>query len=263
METDAKMTFIGISLTPGKHPFAYAAIDPKKEILALNSGTLEDTLAFTAGQSAALVCVGAPSGTSQNKVTMPPPSEDQPHRGRKAATPALRSAEFELEQLGISIFHTPCEENRCPSWVKNGFQLYQRLQDAHYQPFSSTRQPLEYLESHPEVVFWSLLGHAPFPSGTLEGRLQRQLILYENDLPIPEPMNFFEEVTRHKFLRGILPLENIYTQPELDSLALAFTAWILFHQPERSLQLGDPEEGQIILPRLQEQAVIMPSERHR
>jgi hypothetical protein len=263
MEPDTSATFIGISLTPGKHPFAYAAIDHKQEIIALNSGAIEDTLAFTAGQRSAIVCVGAPSGPNLNKFILTPPPAEKPHRGRKAAPPSMRKVEFELEQLGISIYHTPADENHLPPWVKQSFQLYQNLREAHYQPFSPDHSPLEYLESQPDAVFWSLLGHAPFTSGTLESRLQRQLILYENGLHVPDPMDFFEEVTRHKLLRGILPLNNIYTQPELDALVLAFTAWLSVCQPERTIQLGDPEEGQIIIPSLQEQAVMAPAERHR
>jgi hypothetical protein len=88
----------------------------------------------------------------------------------------------------------------------------------------------------------------PFPKTTLEGRIQRQLVLHEHDLHIPDPMRLFEEITRHRLLQGVMPLQDLYSPGELDALVAAYTAWVAATRPSEALLLGDPEEGQIALP---------------
>ena len=83
---------------------------------------------------------------------------------------------------------------------------------------------------------------------TLEGRLQRQLILYEMGLEIPDPMSFYEELTRHRLLNGILPLDNVFDSGELDAITTAFSAYLIIKKPEQAMWLGDPEEGQVVIP---------------
>jgi hypothetical protein len=104
------------------------------------------------------------------------------------------------------------------------------------------------METHPHACFCVLLGQNPLPRPTLEGRLQRQLVLYEQGIGIRDPMNFFEEITRHKLFKGTLPTDQIYTAEEQDAIAAAFTAYQAGCHPERTMQMGDPEEGQIVLP---------------
>jgi hypothetical protein len=67
-------------------------------------------------------------------------------------------------------------------------------------------------------------------------------------LGIPDPMMFFEEVTRHWLRQGVLPLKNIYAAAELDALAAAYTAWQAGLHPDQICHLGDPREGEIFLP---------------
>jgi hypothetical protein len=105
-----------------------------------------------------------------------------------------------------------------------------------------------WIETHPHASFCALLDQIPLPRPTLEGRLQRQLVLYEQGLGIRDPMNFFEEITSHRLLKGILPLEQVYTPEQLDALAAACSAWILARHPERTSRIGDASEGQILLP---------------
>jgi hypothetical protein len=84
-----------------------------------------------------------------------------------------------------------------------------------------------------QKCFLALCGNELFARRTLEGRIQRALILYDEGLQIPDPMDFFEEITRHKLLRGILPLENIHTSKELDALVAAYMAWMTVHRPNQ------------------------------
>jgi predicted RNase H-like nuclease len=61
-------------------------------------------------------------------------------------------------------------------------------------------------------------------------------------------MRYFEEITRHRLLQGIMPSENLYSPNELDALIAAYTAWMAAVQPESTVMLGDPQEGQAVLP---------------
>jgi len=67
-------------------------------------------------------------------------------------------------------------------------------------------------------------------------------------LNIPDPMSLFEEITRHRLLQGILPLDILYSAEELDALVAAYTAWLAGTKPEQVSLLGDPEEGYLVLP---------------
>ena len=53
-------TFLGIDPTAGHKPFSYAALDSNRRLLALGRGSLEEVLAFAAGQNQALAAVCAP-----------------------------------------------------------------------------------------------------------------------------------------------------------------------------------------------------------
>jgi hypothetical protein len=74
------------------------------------------------------------------------------------------------------------------------------------------------------------------------------LILHEQGLGIQDPMDFFEEVTRHRLLKGLLPLVNLYQASELDALAAAFTAYTAAKHPNQISMVGTPDEGRIIIP---------------
>lgn len=84
---------------------------------------------------------------------------------------------------------------------------------------------------------------------SVEGRIQRALILYDERLQIPDPMDFFEEITRHKLIQGILPFENTYSAHELDALMASYVAWAFANEPRRvrmaknkAILLKDTEE---------------------
>jgi len=61
-------------------------------------------------------------------------------------------------------------------------------------------------------------------------------------------MEFFEEITRHKLLHGILPVEYIYLPEELDALMAAYIAYTSINNPQEMIFIGDKKEGQIALP---------------
>lgn len=104
------------------------------------------------------------------------------------------------------------------------------------------------LGSNAQVAFWCLLGNEPLPRQSTEGRLQRQLLLYDCGLQIRDPMLFFEEITRRRLRQGRLLWEWIYTPPELDALMAAYVAHLVMRKPEHIWRIGDSEEGVICLP---------------
>ncbi len=241
--------YLGVDPTAGRRPYTYAALDADCRLIAIGEGPAEDVFSFAAGQSAALAAVNAPRRPSLGLLERaevrsrfnPPP---QP--GRWVDT---RVAEYELRRQGIPVIPTPRREEDCPGWVRGGFELYRRLDGCGYQAYPVEGAELQSLEVNPHAAFTFLLGQAPFPKETLEGRLQRQLALYERDVQIRDPMLFFEEVTRHKLLHGVLPLKDIHTPGELDALVAAFLAWLAGTRPQEICLLGDREEGQVIVPR--------------
>jgi hypothetical protein len=132
--------------------------------------------------------------------------------------------------------------------MQQGFILNKRLKNLDYRTFPSKDAAHQILEVYPHASFSVMLEILPFPKHTLEGRIQRQLILYSHDLDIPDPMYIFEEITRHRLLQGMLPIEELYQPEELDAMVAAYTAWLAGNEPENISFIGDPREGEIALP---------------
>jgi hypothetical protein len=197
-------------------------------VQALSIGRLADLHAYCAGQTEALVVCGLPLA--------------RPLQGD------CRPVEQEILQHGLPSHQTPAEPAPLHPAARIGMTLAEIFRNLGYITDLESDDPLQLVESHPGAAYHNLLGLHPFDSHTLEGRLQRQLVLFEREVPIPDPMDFFEEVTRHKLMHGILPTKDLYSPAELNALILAHTAWLAANQPEDILTLGDPASGQVLLP---------------
>jgi hypothetical protein len=241
-------TFIGIDPTTGKRPMAYAALDRDLQPLALGEGDLDAVTAFVGGQQAAFVALNAPSQPNQGLMKHPTVRESLNPVPRPGRWEGFRVAEYLLYQRKIRIPRTKAKPENCPVWMQVGFELYKRLKGLGYQPYLTPEAPCQVMEVYPHAAYTVLLNSAPFPKNSLEGRLQRQLVLHNQGLYVPDPMRVFEEITRYRLLQGILPLEDLYSPRELDALVAAFTAWVAATSPEGVTVLGDPQEGQIVLP---------------
>jgi predicted RNase H-like nuclease len=160
----------------------------------------------------------------------------------------FRVAEYQLRQHGISCYKTPADEKACPNWMKMGFQLYQRLERMGYHPFPARGHDLQYLEAYPHASFCTLLERTPLPKQTLEGRIQRQLVLHQQKMDIPDPMDLLKAITPQRLLEGEWPLDKLYSPGELDALVAAYTAWQAANQPDQVTPMGDDAEGLVILP---------------
>ncbi len=240
--------FVGVDPSGGRKPFTYAALDKDGRLAALAEGEMEDMLAFLGGLRGAVLAVNAPPRPSMGLVRHNDVRQNLPPLRISGRSLDMRLAEHQLRERGINISMTPARRELCTNWVQMGFDFYRRIDAMGFRVHPAPGAEHTWLETHPHASFCALLGQNPLPRPTLEGRLQRQLILYEQRLGIRDPMDFFEELTRHKLLRGVLPLEQIYTPEQLDAIVAAYTAWKLARHPAETCRVGDPDEGQIILP---------------
>lgn len=241
-------TFIGIDPTAGGTPFTYAALDRDRCLLALGQGDMDEVLAFVAGQRGAYVAVSAPRRPNQGLMNQAEVRAQLSPRPRPGRWTNFRIAEFQLRQHNITVPQTPAGEQDCPKWMRMGFALFRRLDSMDYLPYPEEQASLQCLEVYPHACFTVLLERLPFPKHSLEGRLQRQLILYGHKLNIPDPMRVFEEITSHRILQGILPVDELYSPAELDALVSAYTAWQAATNPGQITLLGNPEEGYLVIP---------------
>jgi len=242
--------FIGIDPTAGKRPLNYAVLDADLAPLVLaGTGTQDELIERVLAYPSAMVAVDAPQ--SPNGGLM---ASDE-YRARLSPPPApgrwlrFKVCEYLLKQRGIGLYNTPNDEAALPSWMRLGFELYAALRAAGYQRYQpNSRAPRQVMEVHPHACFTVLLGHTPTPKDLLEGRLQRQLVLYRAGLAVPDPMSALEEITAHHLLTGKLILPDLLSHDALDALAAAYTAYLAGTAPDQVTPIGDPDEGQIVLP---------------
>ena len=242
--------YVGIDPTAGDRPMHFAVLDGSLKLVALSQGDVETVLAFVGGLERAAVAIDAPQSPNQGLMLRPE------FRRRFNLQPGGRTwgqwkvCEYEMRRRNIRLYNTPRKEEDAPRWMQMGFSLYRRLLGLGYRLFIDGEPTPErsLLEVHPHACFAVMLGRRPFLKQTLEGRLQRQLLLYLEGLDIVNPMNVLEEITRHHLLNGNLPLEGLYDHDQLDALVSAFTAYLVAHKPGRVLQVGEREEGYITLP---------------
>jgi hypothetical protein len=231
-----------------RRAFVYAALDDEKQLIAIGHGDQNEVLAYLGGQQAAHITINAPRRPNMDIVNNAITYQEELPFEKPAHHTNARLCEVLLREKGFKMPYTPDKVKSCRVWMRRGFDLYRRLAGFGYEPFPNEEGSRHSLEIHTDAVFWHLLdGKTPLPD-SLEGRLQRQLILYDQELPVPDAMDFFLEITRHKLIHGDLPDEEIYSMEELNALTGAFIAWQAAHHPEKIELLGDSEEGQIALP---------------
>jgi Protein of unknown function (DUF429) len=238
---------IGIDPTSGNKAFSYAVLDGHLNLVALAEADMEEIAAFLGGQNAAFVAINSPSSVNRGLVKQKL-MEEHSGPGRSVRGADIRLVEYELRGRGIAVAGTLSREELCPAWMQVGFSLYEKLSELGFKPYSAEGAGCQFLETHPFACFCVLAENMPFSKLTLEGRLQRQLILNDKGLRINDGMEFFEEITRFKLMKGILPMDMLYSPEQLDVLVAAYTAWLVANQPDEVIRVGDKDEGQMILP---------------
>ena len=246
----ADAVYMGISPSAGVRPMHYAALDADLHILALDHGDMEHVLAFVAGHEKAIVAVNAPQAPNRRMMLDPDVRRKYNLRPGRETWGKWRVCEFELRRSNIRLYNTPATEDAARRWMKNGFKLFRRLEEMGYIQYFLEQElaPRSMLEVQPHAAFTAMLGVRPFLKRTIEGRMQRQLVLYVEGLDVPNPLHALEEITQHHLLSGRLPLADLYEQEQLDALVAAYTAYLVGDSPERISQIGNVEEGLITLP---------------
>ena len=240
------LTFVGVDPTAGRFPFTLAALDQDRKLIKLAAGDIDDVLAFLTAQREFIVAVNGPPRPNHGLVRKN--LETQRLAPGQLRGSDMRQAESELREHGISVSPTPARMETCPAWMQMGFNLFHRLEEAGCEQYPSDKASRQWLETHPHAAFCALLGQIPLSKPTLEGRLQRQIALYEQGIGIRDPMEFFEEITRHKLLLGAFPMDLVYTAEELDTLMAAYMAFCVVNCPQETIFIGNQQEGQIVLP---------------
>ena len=240
--------FIGIDPPSGEKSITFSAIDQDLNVIALAKADISDVTAFVGGQISAFVGINAPRRLNQGLMKKDKTRDSLSPRPITGRFTAFRVAEYLLFQKNIRIPKTPSKLESCPGWMKTGFTLYRRLEEIGYQDYPVEENKHQVLEIYPHAAYTVLLKKIPFLKKTLEGRLQRQLLLHSLSIDVPDPMRIFEEITRYKVLQGQLPLDGLYSVEELDALIAAYTAWKAASEPDEITCLGDPTEGEIALP---------------
>ena len=243
--------FVGVDSSGGRKPFTYAAFNHDAKLVALNAGEMEDVLTFISGQPGMVLAINSAPQPSLGLLRQGEIRQSLPPLHISGRSLDMRISEHILRQHGINVSMTPARREQCSTWAQMGFEFYRWIEKLGFKPSPETESGYQWIETHPHASFCTLLGQIPLSRTTLEGRLQRQLVLYEQGLLIRDPMDFFEEITRHKLLRGILPLDQIYGVEELDAISAAYVAYVAGRHPERVMKIGDPQEGQITMPVLQ------------
>jgi hypothetical protein len=176
--------------------------------------------------------------------------------GRKPITFAVLDSDLNIKILdtadGAKALAT-MQEHKNSSLVidvpssRQGQEIYADLTRGFLQigfrTLSQKRQQKPWLETNAHDCFHILSGHKLFPRRSLEGRLQRCAILYEQGVQITDPVDMFEEITRYKLVQGILPLDHLPSSNELDALVSAYLAWLAGSRPQRVVM-----QGELVLP---------------
>lgn len=240
------MIAVGIDWTSGRQALTYAALDRDLRVLSLAEAELDDLIEYLAGHASSHVAVNSPSHVNTGVIRKRLESQRGAAHAIRGAD--IREAEHELRERSIPIGGTPRTEALSPGWMQLGFELYRRLAALAFKPFPLRDAERQWLETHPHSGFCTLLGRPPLARPTVEGRLQRALVLFERGVRIHDPMAFLEEITRHRLLHGLLPMELVPAQEQLDALLAAYTAWLSIVRPGDVTQVGNRHEGFVTLP---------------
>lgn len=245
--SDASPVFMGLDTTAGKRPITLAILDASLNVLHCDDLPIDDALAMIATYPHAVCGIDAPIEHSRSLLADPSLRQRfglDPHQHNYAT---YRVCEFELRRRGIHSYKTPIERKNAPSWMQVSWRMYQRMAEMGYSVYPNGG-PRVMFETYPHAAYTMMIRKRPYPKDSLEGRMQRQLLLFREGVRVKDAMDVFEEWTRHRFIVGDLPLEELYEHDALDALIAAYTAFLLYREPQNVTAIGDLGDGQIIVP---------------
>lgn len=239
--------YIGIDPTAGIRPSTFAVLNERLKIEKIGRASVEELIAIAESHPSAVCGVDAPIGPGKGLLVDPEYRRRLGLEPNRANYSTLRVCEYELRRRKIALHTTPKDPNQAPQWMKEGWHLYDGLRKAGFveYPRSGERRMFE---TSPHAAFTVLVGKRPYSKSSIEGLLQRQLILFEEGIDVPDPMPHLEEWTRHRIKTGQIGREKILDHDSLDALMAAYTAFVVDKEPRSVVALGDTAEGQLVLP---------------
>jgi len=239
------LTYIGIDVQAAQKPFYYTALDADLEVIACGHGRMADVLAYLAGQSSAIVAVNGP-------VWAPLPENMFSQSGlfggeQSTVFGSHRIVDVELSVRGYPIIPVPPIGKKGPVWMERSLELTDEMKRLGYICSGELPAKRTYFETNIDAAYHLITGTSPYDSRSLEGRLQRQLLLHDFGFSLKDPMEFLEEFTRFRLRTSNVPLTQIAVAHELRALMTAATAWMLDNRPQNLEHLGRSDEGEIIL----------------
>jgi predicted nuclease with RNAse H fold len=239
--------FIGVDTTAGVRPMTVVVLDNDLNIIDLSSKPALEVVDIIAAYPRAICGVDAPIMPNRGLLADPAYRASVDLPSNQSNYRDYRVCEFELRRRGMYIYHTPADPDRVPRWIAAGWELYNRLRAVGFVDYSQPG-PRRMFETYPHGAFTTLLEKRPYPKTGIEGRIQRQLLLYHEGVDIPDPLFVLQSWTPHQFLTGSLDMARIHTHDELDALVAAYTAYLLDCEPQHTVAVGDERDGQIVLP---------------
>jgi hypothetical protein len=241
------IAFIGIDPTAGVRHSTVAILDSRLKVVKLQNTSLDAIFEMVNAYPAAICAIDAPIAPSKGLMA------DKDYRRRLGLEPGsssysnYRVGEYELRRRGITLYNTPVDSKLAKKWMQEGWKLYDRLREAGFGEYPRA-SPRRLFETYPHAGFTALVGRRPYPKTSVRGLLQRQLVLYDEGLDLPDPMHNLEEWTRHRIMTGQLTYDGLYNHDQLDALMAAYTAFKAEKEPHQVNLVGDPAEGQIVVP---------------
>jgi hypothetical protein len=232
--------FIGVDVSSAKLPYNVAVLNGTGDLLALEKCSLEEVVKYTAGYGSVVIAVNAPRFLPAVRMDAHAFRDNLIPLPANGSYAGQRVAEYLLKTRIIRFSAIPAPPNQIPVWIRNGLRLYQ-----HFDLMVKGRSVIEV---NAQACYQSFLGIPPFKKSSIEGRIQRQLVLIDHGIKLTDPMEYFEEVTRHRLLHGILPDAMLYSARQLDALVAALMARMSYQVPAATVSIGDDSDGWIVLP---------------
>ena len=239
--------YIGIDPTQGARAMTCAMLNAQLEVVELFDASLDEMLQRISEHPRSVCAVDAPIGPNKGLMAEPEYRKRLGLEPDHANYATFRVCEYELRRRGLGVYNTHPNLERVAEWMKEGWQLYDKLRALGFTEHSRPGARRMF-EVHPHACYTVLIGKRPYPKRSVEGRMQRQIVLHAEGLRIHDPMYSFEEWTRHRFLTGQLNMDDLYEHDALDALVAAYTAFTLDREPSHITIVGDPAEGQIVVP---------------
>lgn len=244
----AEVQYMGVDLNAPRGSFGYTLIGRNQRILSRGCMKLEKWDAFLQSQSVQIICLTSPVSLNTGQMRRPDFRQSLNPVPPGSRYQNLRTSEYEILSRGLPVSRTPADFDACSPSVQRSLRFTSALAVCGYNSAADGENGRQLLEIPPEAWFQQLLGYKLLPASSLEGRIQRQLVLQSLNLNVPDAMEFFEEVTRHKLLFGQLPENIVLPLPVLYSIAAAYTAWASVHAPGLICCFGCSDEGYLHLP---------------